>query len=158
MSDGATERRWVGRTPTTIRGNRCFACGPLNLHGLHLDIKHDGAVTYVDFTPGEDWQGVEGIVHGGLVATVLDEVMAWELYGFDEVAVTARMEVTYRKPVPTGQPLRATARLVENRGRAKRLHGEIRDSSGELLASSDALFVAVPKAREAEWRRRYPED
>jgi acyl-coenzyme A thioesterase PaaI-like protein len=151
------ERRWVGRTPETIRNNGCFACGPGNLRGLHLEIQNDGEVTFAEFTPDDSWQGFGGVVHGGLVATVLDEVMAWELYGYDDFAVTGRMEVTYRNLVPTGQPLRATARLVEDRGRAKKVHGELRDQHGTLLASADSLFVNIPKDREAELRTTYPD-
>ena len=158
MSEPAEARRWRGRTPSNTRNNGCFACGPINARGLHLDVKHEGGLTYVDFTPDEHWQGVDGVVHGGLIATVLDEVMAWELYGYDILAVTAKLEVTYRQPVPTGRPLRATAQLIEDRGRAKRLKAEIQDESGTVLAAAESLFVSVPKAREAELRARYPED
>jgi uncharacterized protein (TIGR00369 family) len=158
VSDRASGRRWVGRKPASVRGNRCFACGPLNGRGLRLDIQHDGAVTYAAFVPDEDWQGVAGVVHGGLVATVLDEVMAWELYGHDDFAVTARLAVTYRQPVPIGEPLRATAQLVEARRRARRVRAELRDRAGTVLAQAEALFMAVPQDREAELRRRYPQD
>ena len=154
MSEPTEPRRWRGRTPTNTRNNGCFACGPTNVRGLHLDVKHEGDVTYVDFTPDEHWQGVDGVVHGGLIATVLDEVMAWELYGYGTPAVTAKLEVTYRRPVPTGQPLRAAAQLVEDRGRAKRLKAEIQDASGTVLAAAEALFISVPKAREAALRAR----
>lgn len=153
----SARRRWVGRTPETIRNNGCFACGPANDRGLHLDIQNDGDVTYVEFTPDESWQGFGGVVHGGLVATVLDEVMAWELYGYDDFAVTGRMEITYRKLVPVGQRLRASARLVQDRGRAKKVHAEIRDQDGGLLASADSVFVSIPAEQEAELRRRYPD-
>lgn len=149
MSTDDTERRWAGRTPANIPDNPCFACGPRNPRGLHLDIKRDSDQIYVDFTPDETWQGFGGLAHGGLIATVLDEVMAWCLYGFDEFAVTAKMELTYRKPVPIGQPLRATAWRHEDRGRAKKVRGEVRDAAGQLLASAEALFLAVPKARAA---------
>jgi acyl-coenzyme A thioesterase PaaI-like protein len=159
MTDGSlpARRRWIGRTPETINNNGCFACGPTNGRGLHLDIRNDGDVTYVDFTPDESWQGFGGVVHGGLVATVLDEVMAWELYGYDDFAVTGRMEITYRKLVPVGQPLRASAKLVQDRGRAKKVHGEIRDKDGALLASAESLFINIPKEQEMELRRRYPD-
>lgn len=157
MNEAGQPRRWVGRTPETIRNNGCFACGPANRRGLHLDIRNDGVETYVEFTADESWQGFGGVVHGGLVATVLDEVMAWELYGYDDFAVTGRMELTYRKLVPVGQPLRASAKLIQNRGRAKKVHGELRGPDNELLATADSLFVAIPKEQEAELRRRYPD-
>ena len=156
-SNLSSQRRWIGRTPETINNNGCFACGPANGRGLHLNIRNDGDVTYVDFTPDESWQGFGGVVHGGLVATVLDEVMAWELYGYDDFAVTGRMEITYRKLVPVGQPLRASAKLLLDRGRAKKVHGEIRDADGVLLASADSLFITIPKEQEIELRRRYPD-
>ncbi len=157
MSAPEKGRVWVGRTPETIRNNGCFGCGPTNLRGLHLNIQNDGDVTYIDFTPDASWQGFGGVVHGGLVATVLDEVMAWELYGYDDFTVTGRMEITYRKLVPIGQRLRATAKLVQDRGRAKKVHGEIRDQADTLLASADALFIHIPKEQEAELRRQFPD-
>lgn len=158
MSGDATPtRRWVGRTPGTIANNGCFACGPANGRGLHLEIQNDGEATYVEFTPDESWQGFGGVVHGGLVATVLDEVMAWELYGYDDFAVTGRMEITYRKLVPVGRRLRASARLVQDRRRAKKVRAELRDQDGILLASAESLFVAIPPEQEAELRRRYPD-
>ena len=158
MSASAAGRRWIGRTPETIRNNACFACGPRNPRGLHLEIHNDGQSTYAEFSADESWQGFGGVVHGGLVATVLDEVMAWELYGFDQFAVTAKLEITYRKPVPVGRPLRASAQLVEDRGRAKKVRAEIRDAEGTLFASAESLFLTVPKAMEAELRASYPDE
>jgi len=157
VSTDSAERRWAGRSPATIVGNPCFVCGPSNPRGLHLDIQHEDGLIYVDFTPDETWQGFGGVAHGGLIATVLDEVMAWTLYGYDDLAVTAKLEITYRKPVPIGQPLRATARLHEDRGRAKKVRGEIRDAAGQLLASAESLFLTVPKARAAELLQAFGE-
>ncbi len=158
MTEQPSPRRWIGRTPETIRNNSCFACGPRHPNGLHLDIQNDGIETFIEFTPTEHWQGFRGVVHGGLVATVLDEVMAWELYGYDDFAVTAKMEITFRKHVPVGERLRASARIVEDRGRAKKLHAELRDTSGTVLATADSLFVALPKEQELALRNAYPDD
>src|SRR5436305_1243024 len=82
--------------------NHCFGCGPGNPHGLHLHFhEHDGVVTSTFTT--EQWQeGWEGVIHGGILATLLDESMAYVLYFAGIRAVTARMEVRYRRPLAKG--------------------------------------------------------
>lgn len=157
VTSKATQRIWVGRTPETIRNNGCFACGPNNPRGLHLHVCHENGETFIDFEADESWQGFGGVVHGGLVATVLDEVMAWELYGHDDFAVTGRLEVRYHKPVPIHVPLRATATLVEDRDRAKLLRATITDREGTIYARAESLFMRVPATMEADLRQRFPD-
>ena len=98
----------------------CFVCGVENPVGLHLTFyeQPDGEVT-CDVTLPERYQGYPGIVHGGIVASMLDEIAGRAaMQGNPErFMMTAKLQVRYRKPVPIGQPLRLVGWLSRRRGR-----------------------------------------
>ena len=97
-----------------------------------------------------------GMVHGGIISAILDEVMAWSLYRLDVWAVTAKLSITFKKPLEVGVPTRAYGRIVENRGRLLDVAGSIvRESDGVVLAVSDAVFARVPKSQAEAWRDQY---
>lgn len=102
-----------------VDDNRCFACGQDNPTGLKLRFSWDGDEYYTDFFTEERFQGYSGMLHGGIAATILDEVMARHLTTRGIGVVTAGMEVRYRKPVPTGLLVRFTASEV---GRKRNLY------------------------------------
>ena len=130
---------------TPLKDDRwCFACGPDNPHGLHLHgFRLEGEEYVVDFCPARQHQGWQGLTHGGIVATLLDEVMTRLLYEQERNAVTAEMTVRYHRPLTTGASVQARARVQEDRGRLIRTSAELRDQSGELIASAEGKFVLV---------------
>jgi acyl-coenzyme A thioesterase PaaI-like protein len=137
--------------------HNCFGCGRLNEHGLQLDFHADerGGV-WADFVPAERFEGYTGMVHGGVISAVLDEVMAWSLYRQETWAVTAEMSVRYRAPVQVGELTRATGWQNAARGRRIEMAGELRrQRDGVVLATATALFIRVPEAQAAAWRERY---
>jgi acyl-coenzyme A thioesterase PaaI-like protein len=139
----------------------CFGCGRLNPYGLHLHFfpLDGGDGVWARFTPAREQEGYMGIVHGGIISTVLDEAMAWALYRMDIWAVTGRMSLSFRKPVEVNIETRAIGRLVADRGRLLDVRGElVRASDGEVLAEAEAVFVKVPANQAAEWRDRYQPD
>lgn len=122
----------------------CFACGPDNPHGLHLhDFRQEGEEYVVGFVPQRHHQGWQGLTHGGIVATVLDEVMTRMLYAQGREAVTAEICIRYHRPLPTGESVEARAREIEARGRLIRTHAELFDRRGSLLASAEGKFLRV---------------
>lgn len=136
----------------------CFGCGQLNEHGLRLELVPDpnGYGVYTSFTPPPRTEGYTGMVHGGIITTVLDEVMAWSLARHGIWAVTGSLSTRYRQPVALGEPTTATGYLLRDRGRAIEMRGEIRrDADGALLAEATAMFIRVPPARATEWQSRY---
>jgi acyl-coenzyme A thioesterase PaaI-like protein len=136
--------------------HHCFACGELNEHGLRLQlhVTPDGCWTEVSLEPR--FQGWESVAHGGIVATLLDEVMAWSVIGRDTWGVTARMSIAYRRPVPVGRPIRAEGRVVEDRRRMFRTVGRVIDSTtGETLADAEGTFVAAPPEQLRILKARY---
>jgi uncharacterized protein (TIGR00369 family) len=141
-----------------VNEHNCFGCGKLNIHGLHLELlpdpDSDGVVTY--FVPPAHTEGYSGMVHGGIISTVLDEVMAWSLYRHGIWAVTGELTIRYRRPVEVGKPVVARGHVVSDRGRVIDVHGEIRDEQDNLLlAQGTAKFVRVPHSQVAAWDARY---
>lgn len=154
----------VSDTPVLNRPDRaredhnCFGCGRLNMHGLQLDLvpDPDGDGVRTAFVPPTRTEGYTGMVHGGIITTVLDEVMAWSLYRHDIWAVTGQLTTRYRKPIPLGEPTTARGFIVRDRGRGIEMRGEIRrDADGVLLADATATFIRVPESQARIWQERY---
>ena len=134
----------------------CFACGELSEHGMHLVLHVDGASSWTELKLPAAFQGWEGIAHGGIVATILDEVMAWALASADAWAVTARMTVEFRRPVVVGRRIRGEGRLVERRHRLLSTAGRLIDAeTGAVLATAEGTYVEVPEKRKRELQERY---
>lgn len=121
----------------------CFACGAHNDRGLHMEFRRDGDRAICDYTPCDYQQGYPGRMHGGVVATLIDEAMGWAVYGAAQWGATARLNVRFRRPVRLDTPLRIEAWVVKVRTRLLELRGEVRDPSGEVLAEADGTFMRL---------------
>jgi acyl-coenzyme A thioesterase PaaI-like protein len=126
----------------------CFACGADNPQGLHLQFRTEGEEYVCDYTPAPEHQGWQDVVHGGIAATVLDEVMTRLLWEQGLEAVTARLSVRYRQPVPVGRPANARARLVRRRGRLVEVASELRLEDGSVATEAEGTFLILPQASE----------
>jgi acyl-coenzyme A thioesterase PaaI-like protein len=136
--------------------HNCFACGTLNRNGLQLRLHVDGGRCWTSLAIPSRFQGWDEIAHGGIVATILDEVMAWSLVDHDNWGLTARMTVDYKRPVPLDEAILAEGWIVEARRRLITTAGRITDvASGSVLATAEATYVAAPEARKQELKRRY---
>jgi acyl-coenzyme A thioesterase PaaI-like protein len=125
----------------------CFVCGRENLYGLKLNFYETspGEVA-VEYTVPEQFQGYPGVVHGGIVAAMLDEVTGRVHMGGDppRFMFTARLDVRYRKNVPVGQPLRILGHAGKSRESSAIATGQIFGPDGDLLAEAEAVLVNVP--------------
>jgi len=121
----------------------CFACGTENPIGLQLTFTEKDESYSTIFTAGPQHQGYDGIMHGGLVSTVLDEVMAGYLYAKGFNAVTAKLEVRFRKPTPIGQQLTVIARIANKRGTMYELVSEITLPDGTITAQGKATVAVL---------------
>jgi acyl-coenzyme A thioesterase PaaI-like protein len=104
----------------------CFACGLGNKHGLHLEFKDspNGCGCEVSIPP--HFQSYEGVVHGGIVATVLDAAMVHSLREkCGDAPLTCRLEVRYLRAIPPGQVIRVSARRAGKRGRMVMAEAEL---------------------------------
>jgi uncharacterized protein (TIGR00369 family) len=136
--------------------HHCFACGELNAHGMHLDLHTSPDGSWTETVVDTAFQGWEAVAHGGIVCTILDEVMAWAVIGQGTWGVTARLNVAFRKPIRTGTSIRAEGWVVQQDRRAVRAEGRVVDrESGDVLATGESTFIAVPEAQLERLKARY---
>ncbi len=134
----------------------CFACGTLNQAGMGLVLHVEPGRAWTDLTLEPRFQGWDGIAHGGILCTILDEVMAWSLVGEDNWGLTARMNVAYKRPVEIGQSLHAEGRVVRSRRRIVDTEGRIVDAvTGRTLATATGVYFAADESRKQQLRERY---
>jgi acyl-coenzyme A thioesterase PaaI-like protein len=146
----------IGGAAIRLLPHNCFACGSLNTHGLHLELHTEGGRCWTDLTLSNAFEGWEGIAHGGVICTILDEVMAWAVVDSDLWGVTARMSVEFKRPVPIGRPLRGEGRVIEARRRVVRTEGILLDAADRtVLARAEAVFVGAKDAQKDELKARY---
>ncbi|WP_025323484.1 PaaI family thioesterase [Deferrisoma camini] len=128
--------------------DNCFVCGQDNPEGLRLAFRFDEEARSIEtvWTPRPVHIGYEGIVHGGLVATLLDEALGKLTTLLGTPAVTAELTVRYHKPVPVGRPLRVEGRITRDRGRL--LQGEARAllEDGTEAATATAKLLRTPRS------------
>jgi uncharacterized protein (TIGR00369 family) len=124
--------------------NRCFGCGPANAVGLHLEFFRapDGSVVSSPVV-ADTYEGPPGYVHGGIIATLLDEAMSKSVRALGKTAMTRRMEVDYLRPVPTGQPIRIEGRVLRSEPRKHWAEAHISSAEGATLAKASGFFIEV---------------
>ena len=132
--------------------NHCFVCGPSNPGGLRVRfrLEEEGGeqICRAEFKPGPTHVGYSDMLHGGILYSLLDDVMAnWSfLQGLR--AHTARCEVRYRDAVPMGVGLKLEGRLLRRRGRMMEMEGKaFRDDNGALAATARARFMSAGASR-----------
>jgi uncharacterized protein (TIGR00369 family) len=131
----------------------CLVCGRDNPHGLHLDLHVDADTGTVStqFTPTAHHIGFEGIIHGGVLATVLDEAMVWAAtWGGRRFCVCAEMTVRYLRSAAVGQPLRVEARLTSDR-KVIQCEGLIRETAGKTLTTASGKYIRLSKERNRDF-------
>jgi acyl-coenzyme A thioesterase PaaI-like protein len=124
----------------------CFGCGLDNPIGLRVDeFDRDGDTVRARFRPRAHYRGFQDILHGGIVATALDEILAWTaILVAGTMAVTVRMEVRFRNPAPADGDYLLEGRLVDRRGRRLVLEAACRlDATDVTVAEAGALFLAT---------------
>lgn len=120
----------------------CFACGPENPHGLHLSFRFEGDECVCDFIPQRCHQGWAGVVHGGIVATLLDETMNRMLCDSGTPVVTADLHVRFKHPAPVEVPLQVRARVRERRKSLVTAEAEVVLADGTVAATAESKLMA----------------
>ena len=130
-------------------GHHCFACGTANPIGLNLKFYSFGDAVCSDITLGKYHEGWQDVAHGGIISTLLDEVMSWAImYSKKTFLVTRKMDIKYVRNVLIGTPLTVTGRLVDDSKPPKvKAKAEIRDDEGRLLVRGSGEFVVLPEER-----------
>ena len=147
----------------------CFVCGESNPLGLKLRFRTDGRVVTTHFTPGAEHIGFKGVVHGGLIATVLDEIMVWACaVQTKRFAFCADLNVRFVSPLSPGEEVVVTSELVENRrNRIFETKGAVQTTSGKLLAEATGKYMPIPPEQlppmfaeligGGEWLKAFPQ-
>jgi acyl-coenzyme A thioesterase PaaI-like protein len=134
----------------------CFVCGRENPVGLKVAWTQDPATGEIRATVSvpEHFNGYPGVVHGGIVGALLDETAGRSVLldgGFEELMVTAKLEVVYRRPTPTGVPLEMVGRLLTRTGTRAEAEAELRLPDGTVTARAKVLLARTPDEIRARW-------
>ncbi|MCX8014699.1 MAG: PaaI family thioesterase, partial [candidate division WOR-3 bacterium] len=97
--------------------DNCFACGPNNPIGLKLKFTPIANGVKTEFVPTKAYEGFQDITHGGIVATLLDEAIAWACRTCGTNAVTGEITVRYKRPLITGRPVSIVGIIEKNKGK-----------------------------------------
>ena len=128
----------------------CYVCGIENPVGLRLGFRSDDARTVAEtrFSFRPEFAGFRDTVHGGAIATVLDEVMVWAIgVAAGQFVYCAELTVRYQRPARPGAEVVARGELTaDRRGRLFTARGELRDAAGQLLAEATGKYLPVPAA------------
>ncbi|MDQ2717822.1 MAG: PaaI family thioesterase [Chloroflexota bacterium] len=148
------------RLNDTTDYQRCFVCGQRNPYGLRLVFRREEDTIAADFQPHEEHQGFPGVIHGGIVAAVLDEALGrTSLLGeHPQWTMTGRLEVRYRRYVPYGPLLRVRASLGKERRSMFQASGVISLAGDEqaVLAEAQGTFIALPTSTVDAIMQDYP--
>jgi uncharacterized protein (TIGR00369 family) len=127
---------------------RCFGCGPLNEEGLRMTFLPEGEESVAEFEVPARYQSWKGVVHGGIVALLLDEAVGWAAWHRGHPGVTGKLEVRYRLPLRIGERIRLVGKVEEVRRTLVRTVARIeRLSDGKIVAEATAtLMEASPTA------------
>jgi uncharacterized protein (TIGR00369 family) len=153
FADGGRAARSAD-TPVPIDDGRCFACGPENEIGLRLRFEgngEDGVRARTTLRP--EFQGWQGIAHGGVALSLLDEAMAHAAGAAGHRGVTATLNARFRKPVPLGVPLIIEGRVKWMRRNVLELYASVTDESGTVLLEGEGRFVSQGRIEDIADRR-----
>jgi acyl-coenzyme A thioesterase PaaI-like protein len=141
------------------RASHCFGCGPLNPQGLHLQFVIDAedpaaitATTTVELT--RMYEGPPGFVHGGIIATLMDESMSKLNRPLQVIAMTRHMEVDYLRPAPLHTPLTIRSHHLRREGRKLFHAAELSGPDGRVLARAKGFFIVIDPAMLAAHRAK----
>ncbi|MHB8509675.1 MAG: PaaI family thioesterase [Candidatus Dormibacteria bacterium] len=150
----AVPEDWLNDTSTY---QRCFVCGSKNVAGLRVEFRQQGDRIATTFTGDDHHQGFPGVVHGGIVAALLDETMGRTALFKRAWTMTGRLEVRYRRPTPCFEPLTVSGWLVRGRRDAFEARAEVVNAQGEVLAEGKGLFLRVPEEVRQQAEDAHPE-
>lgn len=142
---------------TALQDHHCFGCGDQNPIGLQLRFRElDGGGVWADLIPDRRFEGYHGMLHGGILSTMLDEAMSWAVMADGNVGVTARMTVRFREPAAVEGRLRVVGRVTGSRSRVIDAAAEVFEcESGDVIAEAEARFMRVKDEHARQMREAY---
>lgn len=130
-------------TEKIISYRGCFICGQDNPTGLRLDFYFDRErkMAWTEFTPGREHEGYRDLLHGGIISSLLDEVMAKAVLAEGIPVVTSRLAVEFKKPAPVGEKLRLEGMMTGHKSRAYFTSGRLLGEDGRLVAEASGVYI-----------------
>lgn len=129
-------------TGLASQANHCFVCGPANPIGLKVQFRLDEDVCRAEFTPEAKHMGYANVTHGGIVFSLLDDVMANWLWLRGEHSFTARANIRYRAELPIGTPVLLEGICAKRKGRLAMMEGKVIGlADGLLYAEATGTFM-----------------
>jgi len=138
-------------------GYNCFGCSPNNPIGLQMEFFKQDEKIVSTWCPGEDYQGFHDILHGGIQATMMDEIASWVVFVILETAgVTYRLQTTYRKAVRISKgPITLEAKLKEQKRRIASIEVSLLDGEGTTCSESLVEYFVLSREK-AEQEMHFP--
>ena len=121
----------------------CFVCGPKNPIGLKLHFSYDGKTMTTSFLPKKEHQGYKDIVHGGIVATILDEIMVKLAIRIDMPAVTAQMDIRLKKALMVGEEIKVSAVITKDTKKISESYAKAATSDGTVIADATGKLMKI---------------
>jgi uncharacterized protein (TIGR00369 family) len=150
MNEKPVDRWAVASGEEIISDSRCFVCGVNNSGALQVRFFRQGEDSAVATSePDTTFMGYDGLLHGGVAASLLDEIMIKAVLAAGRLVVTGRMTVKYLAPITLGSPLRLDGRIISSRGRLFETEGRIfRDENAPLATANGTYVELTGEARE----------
>jgi len=141
----------------SIGWDMCFACGEKNPIGLKLKVKQDGETVRAEFIPSQNHQGWWGIVHGGIISTLLDEAMGYAALYQGLCCVTAQMQARLRRPALVDEPIIITGWVTKNTRKLLETKATLSLKDGTLIAeATGTMFILGPMPTEPSDKKEKP--
>jgi acyl-coenzyme A thioesterase PaaI-like protein len=124
----------------------CFACGARNPIGIHMQVKYveDTLAAESRLALPKEFQGWQEVIHGGILATLLDEIMMHAVWHFAGTGVTLGIDVQFRQPLAPAEIVLVRGKITETKGRRLKAHGEIiRQADNRVIANSVGRFLLL---------------
>lgn len=126
----------------------CFACGPLNPIGLRMEVSYRNNKAFSRLSIKREFQGWQNIIHGGVLATVLDEIMAHAVIHYVGHCVTTSLQITYRTPLHADQDIEVVGYVAEEKRRVAIARGEITiPESKQIIATGESKFLLIDNSK-----------
>lgn len=135
----------------------CFGCSPKNEFGLLMEFYSDGKMLFAQWEPSSRFEGYQNVVHGGIQATIMDEIASWTVYALlDTAGVTEKMEVNYHKPLYMSKGIIVIESVVKDHDSKKAVMlVQIKNTSGVVCSSAEVTYFLFPP-KLARLKYNYP--
>jgi len=145
-------RRKILNPYTNLKGYNCFGCSPNNIHGLRMEFIEEGDFVISEWSPADHFNGYKSILHGGVQASLMDEIASWAVHiKLKTAGVTANLNIKYKKPVFSSEDkILIKARIEKHIKKIAYIHTELYNSEGELCCEGEVKYFIYPEEHARE--------